>query len=1108
MFQSSRQKRMTLLAASLATAALLLSACGGGTNGINGANGTNGTNGTNGANGGTYVNVANMTAAQWASLKPAVDPSSISVTWKTNCAASTASAPVTSCTSAVPTVNFKVTTSDTNQIVLGLGTGKSYNSSTGLTTYNNVAFTMAKLVAANASSQTLDAGPSNWVSYNVIKPVAGASAATYTWAATYPSTDNAGTLVDNNDGTYSYTFLRDLGQVQSILNGLSYTAPQARADLGNVTFDPTATTRVGIMISGNQPGTGTNTPTGATSTTAAVAMVSTLNAWKDVRPDGSAMTTSRVVVAKDACSDCHDGRGIGHISNVNGDLIGRNDPNFCVTCHTNQAMFGLANNGNNANPTDQTLVTAAPAGQTLNTTGTFSYFRAPDNTAAFIYPRMIHQTHMGSRLVKQGYNLNNHWSFPYAAGSVGNAVAGKNPAQLLNSVQLPQDVSNCTKCHDATRSPQAGVTGVAQANNWFNNPTRLACGSCHDGINFALGTGTTVGGTTNYQNSNGHGGGIPGPQNDDSKCSTCHQPSDIQLYHRTVNATPNNIAGAGPNTNLSKALTNVATVSYNLGSVSVNKTTGQPTFLFQILVNGSPVQTINAANTVINPLTGAPALDPNYAPITYTDSTGTAQKLFGGPTFEVAFNVPQDGIATPADYNGALSTSLGPLMIAATDPGALTIKSGTVTGWNKSSSTAIAPVNGNATSDSNGWFSATLTGTPLYTYNKVTLPKTGATTCAFGGGGTYASTTVNPAPIAIPTTAPNASTIVSGIMMGTFTQSNATGFAAYVPNQLCSSTTFGSVSSAGGVLIKPQLQLVTATGYTARRVTTSAALCNKCHEQLGTVPPGSNNGAIAEGTNGFHGGVRNDPTACPICHTVNRADGTGFPADSSTFFHGIHGGNKRTTPFVAAQPSPLGWASAVNYPGILKDCGQCHLPGAVNFATYASQLPNMLFSTAINGQVTSPTNDGTIASKNSPEVAANGTRCYGNAFTFVAPGAVAGSYTPSTIASAPVNAVSAVCAPAVPAQTASSPAPAGTGTIIPADPATLVNSPISSACYSCHDTASDKSHMQGNGGVLYTPRSAIMSSTGAIVNNEQCLLCHGQTKVVDVQAVHAPHNPN
>jgi len=65
----------------------------------------------------------------------------------------------------------------------------------------------------------------------------------------------------------------------------------------------------------------------------------------------------------------------------------------------------------------------------------------------------------------------------------------------FSSIVLPQDVRNCTTCHQK----------ATQADNWMNNPSRAACGSCHDNVNFVSG-----------QN---HQGGI---QLDDTQCNVCH----------------------------------------------------------------------------------------------------------------------------------------------------------------------------------------------------------------------------------------------------------------------------------------------------------------------------------------------------------------------------------------------------------------------------------------------------------------------------------------------------------------------------------------------------------------------------------------------------------
>jgi len=64
----------------------------------------------------------------------------------------------------------------------------------------------------------------------------------------------------------------------------------------------------------------------------------------------------------------------------------------------------------------------------------------------------------------------------------------------------PADVRRCEVCHDPK-------SGAAQATAYLTKPTRVACGACHDDVNFATGAN--------------HAGG---PQISDNQCATCHIP--------------------------------------------------------------------------------------------------------------------------------------------------------------------------------------------------------------------------------------------------------------------------------------------------------------------------------------------------------------------------------------------------------------------------------------------------------------------------------------------------------------------------------------------------------------------------------------------------------
>ena len=986
-----------LVATALFAAAL--AACGGGgtgpagppgadgTNGTNGANGANGTNGTNGTNAAATVNVGSNAAtpsaaatAAWAALAPNITVTSVSI-------------------ASPPVVKFTVTDASGNPVV-GLG-NKSQSATATVAGLTNVAFTLAKLVPGTTTTvngNTFSGEPSKWVSYLVTRPPTVAETTAVpatsscnaptaaTWCGTYPTTEKEGTLVDNGDGTYQYTFYRDVKLAATVVAGLTDSANglSLKADLGDVSFVPTATHRLGIQVGGNAPGTGSNTPNAVTSTTA-VAMINTANVVYDFRPDGAALTTTRDIAMINSCSNCHDGKVLAHGS--------RKDPQYCVTCHTEQIKYSF----------DQEA-TSTNGGLTL--TGTTAATTSVMNGRAIgNFPNLMHKMHMGNELIKTGYYYNA-------------ATAGQ-----FNQVGLPQDPRNCTTCHTGT-----AITGTALAkgnqnvtpdgNNWKNDPSILACGACHDGINFATGTGVTLADAA-YDTANKapigttHSGHVGGPQADNSTCILCHNSTSIPIYHETLFSTPANAT----------AQAGVSSFAYNLGSVTINGS-GNAVIAFQIVKDGTVVTSLPLAPLVTNAASGAQVISPAYEPI-----PGFA----GGPTLYVTYGVPQDNIATPADFNGRSSVALANLLIGGGSPGQGTL------------SNAIA--NGAYQADANGYFTATLTGDLVGqpVGPGCTKPVAPAT-----------ATCVNTAVLVAPTVVPATAQMVTAVILGGFTQKTLLTYPYTAANVSVNPTT----AASGGLATVAILKKKVATGYTARRVVVDINKCDTCHDQLGTNPS-------------FHGGVRNDPTACAMCHTTNGVD-TGWSYNASTFIHGIHAAAFRTVPY--------SWQSgafvSLRYPGVLQDCNQCHVPNAVNFgASGMSVQPNLLWTTTATGTTAAP------GAGTSPYISQVAGTKYGLAFQFTPAGATVAAYT-------------LVNGTVVPAHVA-----AAGGDTRQAEATTLVSSPIAAACFACHDTVSDKNHMMTNGGVIYQPRgnTALVSSG---VAGEACLVCHGQGQTMDAVAVH------
>ncbi len=107
----------------------------------------------------------------------------------------------------------------------------------------------------------------------------------------------------------------------------------------------------------------------------------------------------------------------------------------------------------------------------------------PDTGETVDMKVMTHKIHRGS-------------SLPSVIGGKKYIIYG-NAMSLhdYSEVGFPQDIRNCNVCHQK----------AVQAENWASAPTRDACASCHDNINWETGANHAV-----------------GPQVSDEYCSACH----------------------------------------------------------------------------------------------------------------------------------------------------------------------------------------------------------------------------------------------------------------------------------------------------------------------------------------------------------------------------------------------------------------------------------------------------------------------------------------------------------------------------------------------------------------------------------------------------------
>ena len=235
-----------MLVTTLAATALLLQGCGGsdGQAGPAGAAGAPGSAGAAGPDAKATVKLASLSTAAWADLAPTATVTKVTI-------------------SSPPVVEFKVMDANGNP-VLGLADNTSKSATATVRGYTNIAFALAKLVPGTNGS------PSKWVNYVVFStPTVAQKAGTVaanascdsttapTWCAGRPTTDNQGTLVDNGDGSYKYTFLRDITKAKEIVASLKDAADGSykNVDAGDLTYDPSLTHRLVIQISGSARGT-------------------------------------------------------------------------------------------------------------------------------------------------------------------------------------------------------------------------------------------------------------------------------------------------------------------------------------------------------------------------------------------------------------------------------------------------------------------------------------------------------------------------------------------------------------------------------------------------------------------------------------------------------------------------------------------------------------------------------------------------------------------------------------------------------------------------------------------------------------------------------------
>ncbi len=332
-----------------------------------------------------------------------------------------------------------------------------------------------------------------------------------------------------------------------------------------------------------------------------------VNTLFDFVPSGGSPSLPRDIVTTAACNQCHNPLGY-HEGNTE-----RREVRLCVLCHTSPAT-----DVSNGNGLDMTT--------------------------------MVHKIHRGRFLpsVADGgtYQLTED-QLVLDAGVDGAAIV----TTLVDhsGAWFPGDVQNCSMCHKG-----------AQGSTWSSQPSRTACGACHDRTSFA------------YPPPQGfvlHSGG---QQTSDSSClnAGCHGSADHYSVV-SVHATPSTSPTAPQ---LTLLITRVASTGPG----------ESPVVHFSVATNGAPLDILTTPLPWLAVTLAGPTTDYAGAAGTYPIENGVAQPglVLDGAVGSYAFTLPPlptsasgsyaiglEGYLQPAGPSGPKYAALNPVAyVAVTDP--------------------------------------------------------------------------------------------------------------------------------------------------------------------------------------------------------------------------------------------------------------------------------------------------------------------------------------------------------------------------------------------------------------------------------------------------------
>ncbi|HML17351.1 MAG TPA: OmcA/MtrC family decaheme c-type cytochrome [Bryobacteraceae bacterium] len=277
-------------------------------------------------------------------------------------------------------------------------------------------------------------------------------------------------------------------------------------------------------------------------------------------PNGSKVTVVRDVVDTTACNQCHDPLALHGGS--------RQLTGLCIICHQPQ----------NTDPN----------------TGNLLDFKV-----------MIHKLHDGAYL--PSVVAGGKYEIIGYMNSISDFSTIVFPDDVTNQTTTPNGVRDCAKCH---------TSAASQSGQYMTNPTRVACGSCHDDVNFATGVN--------------HPGG---PQFDDNECSTCHIPKGEMEFDASI-------AGAHTIPTLS---TQLPGTTFALQKVTNGVAGKSPTVTF-LLTNKAGAAIPPSSMASLSLVITGPTTD--YPSSTSESATGATCSASGVCTYTFKYVIPSTATGT------------------------------------------------------------------------------------------------------------------------------------------------------------------------------------------------------------------------------------------------------------------------------------------------------------------------------------------------------------------------------------------------------------------------------------------------------------------------------